>query len=114
MIAFSKSFEDTSGFFISFNKWLDVLKGAQVSRDEVLVFSSMFAERNQVNKNLREGEKMIRQWKPPYEIEWNQYEKIRMLSDEDLRKTNHKLTQELSRDTGILMGYQITSRMTWQ
>lgn len=37
---------------------------------------------------------------------------IHALDAEDLRKTNHKLTQELSQDNGILMGYQITSRMT--
>jgi carboxyl-terminal processing protease len=108
---FSKSFMDTSQFFISFNKYLEVLIGGQVAHDQVLVFGKMLEERKQIFDNLSEGEKSINNLKPPYEIEWNQYEKIRMQADEDLRNTNKTLTQVLTRDTGILLGYEIAYRM---
>ncbi len=109
--SFSKSFTDTSRFFISFKKYLEVLIWAQTVRDQVLVFNKMMEERNLINKNLIEGEKSINNSKPPYEIEWDQYEKVRMQVDEDLRNTNTMLSHVLSRDTGILLGYEIASRM---
>jgi hypothetical protein len=71
----------------------------------------MMDERKQANKSLVDGERSINKSKPPYEIEWNQYEKIRMQADEDLRKSNAALTQVLTRDTGILLGYEIAYRM---
>jgi carboxyl-terminal processing protease len=110
--SFSKSFSDTNSFFIAFNKYLDLLMQAQVSRDMVLVFNKMMEERKQIIKNLSEEEKTVIRSKPPYEIEWNQYEKVRMQADEDLRKTNISLTQVLNRDTGVLLGYEIASRMS--
>jgi carboxyl-terminal processing protease len=109
--SFSKSFTDTSQFFITFNRYLDVLIKGQVARDQVLVFSKMLEERKQIFDNLSDGEKAINSLKPPYEIEWNQYEKVRMQADDDLRKTNTTLTQILTRDTGILLGYEIAYRM---
>jgi carboxyl-terminal processing protease len=109
--SFSKSFTDTSQFFISFNKYLNVLIGGQVARDQVLVFNKMLVERRGIFDSLSEGEKSINNLKPPYEIEWNQYEKVRMQADDDLRKTNMTLTQVLTRDTGILLGYEIAYRM---
>jgi carboxyl-terminal processing protease len=109
--SFSKAFADTSRLFISFNSYLDLLLRAQVPRDQVLSFNKMMDERKQVNKNLVDGERSINKLKPPYEIEWNQYEKIRMQADEDLRKSNATLTQVLTRDTGILLGYEIAFRM---
>jgi carboxyl-terminal processing protease len=110
--SFSKAFTDTSRFFISFNKYLDVLIRAQAARDEVLVFNKMMEERKQIAENLVQGEKSINHSKPPYEIEWNQYEKVRMQADEDLRRSNNTLAQVLSRDTGILLGYEIAFRMS--
>src|SRR5450432_898793 len=110
--SFSKAFTDTSRFFISFNKYLDVLIRAQAVRDEVLVFNKMMEERKQIADNLVQGEKSINHSKPPYEIEWNQYEKVRMQADEDLRRSNNTLAQVLSRDTGILLGYEIAFRMS--
>jgi carboxyl-terminal processing protease len=110
--SFSKSFTDTSQFFISFNKYLEVLIRGQAARDQVLVFSKILEERKQIFKNLSDGEKSINNLRPPYEIEWNQYEKVRMLADEDLRNTNATLTQVLTRDTGIHLGYEIAYRMT--
>ncbi len=109
--SFSKTFTDTSRIFISFNSYLDLLLKAQVARDQVLSFNKMMDERKQVNKSLVDGERSINKLKPPYEIEWNQYEKIRMQADEDLRKSNAALTQVLTRDTGILLGYEIAYRM---
>ena len=70
-----------------------------------------FPKEKQVNKNLFDGERSINKSKPPYEIEWNQYEKVRMQADDDLRKSNTALTQVLTRDTGILLGYEIAYRM---
>jgi carboxyl-terminal processing protease len=110
--SFSKSFTDTSRFFISFSKYLEVLIRAQKPRDENLVFSKMLEERKQVDENLADGQKSANNSKPPYEIEWNQYEKVRMRADEDLRRMNANLSQVLSRDTGILLGYEIAYRMS--
>jgi carboxyl-terminal processing protease len=109
---FSRAYTDTSQFFISFNKYLDVLIQAQTTRDQVLVFSKMMEGRKQISRDLSEGERIMAHAKPPYEIEWNQYEKLRMQADADLRRTNNALTQMLSRDTGILLGYELASRMS--
>ena len=109
--SFSKSFTDTSGLFISFNSYLDLLLSAQVARDQVLSLNSMMEERKKVNKSLVDGERSINKSRPPYEIEWNQFEKVRMQADDDLRKSNSTLTQVLTRDTGILLGYEIAYRM---
>jgi carboxyl-terminal processing protease len=109
--SFSKAFTDTSRLFISFNSYLDLLLKAQVGRDQVLTINKMTEDRKLLNKNLMGGERSISQLKPPYEIEWNQYEKIRMQADEDLRKSNFALTQVLTRDTGILLAYEIAYRM---
>jgi carboxyl-terminal processing protease len=109
--SFSKSFSDTSGFFISFNKYLDVLIQAQTARDQVLVFSKMMEESKQVSNNLSEGEKALSNSKLPYEIEWDQFEKARMRADEDLMKSNMMYVHVLNRDTGILLGYEIAYRM---
>ena len=109
--SFSKAYTDTSRLFISFNSYLDLLLRAQVARDQVLSFRKMMDDRQQVNKSLVDGERAINKLKPPYEIEWNQYEKVRMQADEDLRKSNAALTQVLTRDTGILLGYEIANRM---
>ena len=109
--SFSKAYTDTSRLFISFNKYLDILLHAQVARDQTLAFNQMMEERKKVNKSLADGERSVDKSRPPYEIEWNQYEKVRMQADEDLRKTNSTLTQVLTRDTGILLGYEIAYRM---
>src|SRR5450631_2665955 len=109
---FSKAYSDTSQFFISFNKYLDALIQAQTVRDQVLMFSKMMEGRKEINQNLSKEERVMAHAKPPYEIEWNQYEKLRMQADADLRRTNNALTQMLSRDTGILMGYELASRMS--
>jgi len=109
--SFSKAFTDTSRLFISFNSYLDLLLRAQVARDQVLSINKMMDERKEVNKNLVDEERSINKLKAPYEIEWNQFEKVRMQADEDLRKSNVALTQVLTRDTGILLGYEIAYRM---
>lgn len=109
--SFSKSFEDTNALFIAFNKYLDLLVSGQTARDQVLVFNKMLSERTQIFDNLNEEEKSLNNLKPPYEIEWNQYEKMRMQADEDLQKSNSMLTQVLTRDTGVLLGYEIAYRM---
>ena len=111
LISFSKAFADTSRLFISFNSYLDLLLRAQVARDQILSINKMMDERKQVNKSLVDEEQSINKLKPPYEIEWNQYEKARMQIDEDLRKTNTMLALALVRDTGILLGYEIAYRM---
>ena len=110
--SFSKAYTDTSQFFISFNKYLDVLIQAQTARDQVLVLSKMMEGRKLISNSLSEGERLMAHTRPPYEIEWNQFEKQRMQADEDLRKTNTVLSQVLSRDTGVLMGYELASKMS--
>jgi hypothetical protein len=109
--SFSKSYMDTSRFFITFNNYLDLLLRAQIARDEVLEFDSMMQVRKKITSSLSEGEKSIYNSKLPYDIEWNQYEKERMQSDAELRKSNGALTHLLTRDTGILLGYEIAYRM---
>jgi carboxyl-terminal processing protease len=109
---FSKSFIDTSQFFNAFNKYLAALNQAQTTRDQDLVFNKMMEGRTQMSQSLNEEEKLMAQVKPPYEIEWNQYEKLRMQADADLRRTNNALARMLSRDAGILMGYELASRMS--
>jgi len=110
--SFSKSFMDTSQFFISFNRYLDILVQGQVASDQVLVFNDMLESRRQIFRDLNDEEISINNLKPPYEIEWNQYEKLRMQADEDLRKSNTMVTQVLTRDTGILLGYELAYRMS--
>jgi len=109
--SFSKSFADTSRPFISFNNYLNILVQAQAVQDQVLVLNKMMESRKQILINLHEGEKSINHPDPPFEIEWNQYEKARMQADEDLRKSNYAYTQVLNRDTGVLLSYEIASRM---
>ncbi len=109
--SFSKSFSDTSRFFISFNNYLDILMRIQSAHDQVLVFSKMMEESRQVNDSLTESDKAMKNSKPPYDIEWNQFEKVRMQADSELRNTNNTLSQVLNRDTGILLGYEIAYRM---
>jgi len=109
--SFSRSFTDTSRFFITFNKYLEFLIQTGVVRDQELVFSKMLEVRKRINKTLSEGEKSISSINLPYEIEWDQYEKARMKTDEDLRKTNMMFTEVFNRDTGILLAYEIASRI---
>ncbi len=110
--SFSKAFTDTSRSFISFNKYLNTLIQAQIPRDQVLIFSEMMETRRQIDGSLAEGENSVTNTKPPYVIEWNQFEKARMQADEDLRNNNIMYTKVLNRDTGILLGYEIASRMS--
>jgi len=72
----------------------------------------MLESRRQIFRELNDEENSINILKPPYEIEWNQYEKVRMQADEDLRKSNSMLTQVLTRDTGILLGYELAYRLS--
>jgi hypothetical protein len=72
----------------------------------------MMETRKQIDGNLTEGEKSATNSGPPYEIEWNQFEKARMQADADLKKNNFMYTKVLNRDTGILLGYEIASRMS--
>ena len=109
--SFSKSFTDTSRLIISFNNYLDILRRGQVARDEVLVFDKMFEERKQIFKNLNDAEKRMSNLVPPYNVEWDQYEKVRMHADEDLQKSNTNLTEVITRDSGILLGYEIAYRL---
>jgi len=109
--SFSKSFSDTSRFFISFNNYLDILMRVQTAHDQVLVLNRMMEESKQVNASLVQEENSLKNSKPPYEIEWNQYEKVRMQADGELRRANTTLSQVLNRDTGILLGYEIAYRM---
>ncbi len=110
--SFSKGFTDTSRFFISFNKYLDVLMQAQVDRDQVLIFNKMLESRKTMDRSLVESEQAAGHAMAPYQIEWNQFEKVRMLADEDLRRNNSLYTRILNRDTGILLGYEIASKMS--
>jgi carboxyl-terminal processing protease len=109
---FSKSFADTSKPFISFNNYLNTLMKAQIEQDQVLVLNKMMESRKQMLSNLREGENAINRADPPFEIEWDQFEKVRMRSDKDLLNMNSTYTQVINRDTGVLLGYEIACLMS--
>jgi FtsZ-binding cell division protein ZapB len=83
----------------------------QTAHDQVLILNKMMEESKQVNASLVQEENSLKNSKPPYEIEWNQYEKVRMQADGELRRANTTLSQVLNRDTGILLGYEIAYRM---
>jgi len=108
---FSRTYTDTSRIFISFNQYLKALVRIQTSRDEMLDFQSMKASRFTLNEDLEKSLGQVRGSKPPFSIEWNQYEKLRMQIDEDLRRSNFQLSQVLDRDAALWLGYEIASRM---
>jgi carboxyl-terminal processing protease len=110
--SFSKAFMDTSRSFIAFNKYLNLLIAAQVEQDEILMLGRIRETRGKISQNLRASEDMINQTVPPFEIEWDQFEKAKMKADADLRNTNTMYTEVLYRDTGLLMAYEIASRMS--
>jgi carboxyl-terminal processing protease len=110
--SFSKAFTDTNRCFIAFNNYLNLLIRAQVVQDQTLVLNKVMETRNQISSNLRQGEDRINQTVPPFEIEWNQFEKARMRADADLRKMNDLYTEVLYRDTGLLLAYEIASRIS--
>jgi carboxyl-terminal processing protease len=109
---FSKAFTDTNRSFIAFNQYLSLLIGAQAMQDQTLVLKKVMETRNQISLNLRKGETVINQTVPPFEIEWNQFEQVRMKADGDLRKMNDMYTEVLYRDTGLLLAYEIASQMS--
>jgi len=109
--SFARSYADTSKFFISFGKYLEVLKLEQAAHDEQLVLIKVMEERSGIRKRLHEVEKTVADSKMPYEIEWDQNERSRMKADSDLLTTNLLFKDVVSRDTGILLGYEIASRM---
>lgn len=111
LIAFARLFTDTSAYLKSFNHYLDQLVALQTPKDESLSLQKIREEHEQMKKFLADREKSLPTVSLPYEIQWNAFEKIRMRTDEDLRNTNLMLTHVLSKDPGLLMGYQIASRM---
>jgi carboxyl-terminal processing protease len=110
--SYSKAFIDTSRSFIAFNNYLNLLIGAQVLQDQSLVLTKMMETRNKIDSNLRQREYIINQTVPPFEIEWNQFEKARMKADNDLQRMNDMYTDVLYRDTGLLLAYEIASQMS--
>jgi carboxyl-terminal processing protease len=109
--AFAGAFSDTCTYLRSYNQWLDELQLIQAPKDERLSLSAVRNEQDQMKRFLAERANAIRTASLPFEIQWNTYEKIRMRSDEDLRNTNAELTGVLLKDPGLLLGYQLSTRM---
>ncbi len=110
--AYARSFTDTCEYLRVFNTYLDEILALEKPKDEFLSLQRIREEHEELRKFMAERQKSMETVSLPYEIQWNAYEKIRMHSDEDLRNTNLALTNVLSRDPGLLLGYQIASRMT--
>jgi hypothetical protein len=108
---YAGTFSDTCAYLKNYNQWLDELQIIQTPRDERLTLSAMRNEHEQMKKFLSERANAIFAVSLPFEIQWNTYEKIRMRSDDDLRNTNEQLTGVLGKDPGLLMGYQLATRM---
>jgi carboxyl-terminal processing protease len=109
--SFARQFSDTSTYLQSFNRYLDHLLLLQTAKDEPLSLQKVRAQQDEMRKFLADREKTVPQAGLPYEIQWNAFEKINMRADEDLRNTNLILTNVLSKDPGLLLGYQLASRM---
>jgi carboxyl-terminal processing protease len=110
--AFARLFTDTCVYLNSFNHYLDRLLALEIPKDEPLSLQKVREEHDQLQEFLVAREKSLKAVSLPYEIQWNEYEKIRMRTDEDLRNTNLMLTDVLSRDPGLLLAYQIACRMS--
>jgi len=109
--AFARAFSDTCTYLKSYSRWLDELQLIQVPKDERLSLSAVRNEQDQMKRFLAERANAIQTISLPFEIRWNTYEKIRMRSDDDLRNTNEELTGVLLKDPGLLLGYQLSTRM---
>ncbi|HEY4155867.1 MAG TPA: hypothetical protein VGM24_10585, partial [Puia sp.] len=109
--AFARAFSDTCTYLRSFNHYLDQLLEMQVPKNEPLSLEKVRQGQERMNSFLAEREKSANAVSLPYEIQWNAFEKIRMRTDEDLRNTNQQLTNVLLKDPGLLLGYQLASRM---
>ena len=109
--AYARSFTDTCVYLRVFNQYLDEILDLEKPKDEILSLQKTREEHEQLKKFMAEREKSLETVSLPYEIQWNEFEKIRMRSDEDLRNTNLMLTSVLSRDPGLLLSYQIACRM---
>ncbi|MDP4214110.1 MAG: S41 family peptidase [Bacteroidota bacterium] len=108
---FASSFTDTCAYIKSFNQFLDGLMALQSPKDESLSLQKVRADHVKMKKFLEDRDRSQSSVSLPYEIQWNEFEKIRMQADEDLRNTNLQLTSVLSRDPGLLLGYQLATRM---
>ena len=109
--AFAKAFTDTCTYLKSYYRWLDQLQAMQTPKDEILSLSAVRNGQEQMNQFLTDRAKAVVAASLPFEIQWNAFEKIRMRTDEDLRNTNQQLTGVLSKDPGLLLGYQLSTRM---
>ena len=70
-------------------------------------------ERKQVNASLVAGGRIrLINSKPPYEIEWNQYEKIRMQADEESTEDQYDAVRRSEPGYRNSAGYEIAYRMT--
>jgi carboxyl-terminal processing protease len=108
---YAAAFSDTCAYLKNYNQWLDELQIIQTPKDEHLTLSAVRNEQEQMKRFLAERANAIFAVSLPFEIRWNTYEKIRMRSDDDLRNTNEQLTGVLGKDPGLLMGYQLATRM---
>jgi carboxyl-terminal processing protease len=109
--AFARSYADTSAYLKSYYQWLDQLLVLQSPKDEPLSLPKVQEEQDQMKKFLAFRGNAVKTVSLPFEIQWNAFEKIRMRTDEDLRDTNQQLIGVLSKDPGLLMGYQLSTRM---
>lgn len=109
--AFARAFSDTCVYLNSFNHYLDQLVLLQLPKNEALSLQKVKEGQERLRKFLADREKVIKAVSPPFEIEWNSFEKMRMRADEDLRDTNQQLTVVLAKDPGLLLGYRLSCRM---
>lgn len=109
--SFAEAFTDTSTYIKSFNHFLDKLVAMQSPKDEVLTLRNVREDHGLMKKFLEERAKEQASVTLPFGIRWNEFERLRMDADEDLRNTNLQLTNVLSRDPGLLLGYEVAIRM---
>ncbi len=108
---FAKEYSDSSKFLKRAAIDLDSLADIDNPRDEVLNLSTVLADHARSDKWVERSVDFRRKAVFPFNIEWTPYEKQRMASDEELRNTNRQLKAVLSGDPGLLLGYEIVSRM---
>lgn len=109
--AFAKRFSDSSAYISAYNHYLDQLVEMQKPGDETLSLDKVRAQQDLMNRFLASRGEFAKRLPLPYEIQWTEFEKIRMRTDEDLRNTNQLLTDVLIKDPGLLLGYRLVCSM---
>ena len=108
---FAQTYTDSSRFLKRTAGDLDSLAAIDSPHDEVLNLSTVLADHARSDEWVAHSVDFRHAAVFPFSIEWTPYEKQRMASDEELRNTNRQLKAILSGDPGVLLGYEIVSKM---